>query len=299
MSSLSTRLRSGRVLPSSPTEPAILPTLFGEGYGTYKTRRSKFLLSFVAHALGIVLLLVSGRFVTAHRHEIREKVIGIVTEVSPYVLPPSASKAGGGGGGGDRDRLPASKGALPRFSRRQLAPPSVIVRNQNPKLAVEPTVVIPPEIHLALAQSGPLGDPLSSVLGPPSNGPGSGGGIGSGSGGGVGSGRGPGVGPGWGGGIGGGPYRVGGGVTAPRALYAPEPEFSEEARKAKFQGAVVLWLVVGADGRTRNIRVQRSLGMGLDEKAIEAIRLWRFEPGRKDGVAVAVQVNVEVNFRLY
>jgi len=243
--------------------------------------------------------LVSGRFVTAHRHEIREKVIGIVTEVSPYVLPPSASKAGGGGGGGDRDRLPASKGALPRFSRRQLAPPSVIVRNQNPKLAVEPTVVIPPEIHLALAQSGPLGDPLSSVLGPPSNGPGSGGGIGSGSGGGVGSGRGPGAGPGWGGGIGGGPYRVGGGVTAPRALYAPEPEFSEEARKAKFQGAVVLWLVVGADGRTRNIRVQRSLGMGLDEKAIEAIRLWRFEPGRKDGVAVAVQVNVEVNFRLY
>ena len=88
-------------------------------------------------------------------------------------------------------------------------------------------------------------------------------------------------------------------MTAPRALYAPEPEFSEEARKAKFQGAVVLWLVVGADGRTRNIRVQRSLGMGLDEKAIEAIRLWRFEPGRKDGVAVAVQVNVEVNFRLY
>ncbi len=88
-------------------------------------------------------------------------------------------------------------------------------------------------------------------------------------------------------------------MTAPRVLYAPDPEFSEEARKAKYQGTVVLWVVVGADGRTHDIRVQRSLGMGLDEKAIEAIRHWRFEPARKDGTPVAVQVNVEVNFRLY
>jgi TonB family protein len=102
-----------------------------------------------------------------------------------------------------------------------------------------------------------------------------------------------------GGGIGGGAYRVGGGVTAPRIIYAPDPEFSEEARKAKYQGTVVLWVVVGPDGRTHEIRVQRSLGMGLDQKAIEAIRQWRFEPGRKDTIAVAVQVNVEVNFRLY
>ena len=107
------------------------------------------------------------------------------------------------------------------------------------------------------------------------------------------------MGPGWGGGIGGGAYRVGGGVTAPRVIYAPDPEFSEEARKAKFQGTVVLWLIVGVDGRTHEIRIQRSLGMGLDEKAIEAIRQWRFDPSRKDGIPVAVQINVEVNFRLY
>jgi TonB family protein len=99
--------------------------------------------------------------------------------------------------------------------------------------------------------------------------------------------------------MGGGVYRVGGGVTAPRAIYAPDPEFSEEARKSKYQGTVVLWLIVGPDGRTRNIRVQRTLGMGLDEKAVEAIRRWLFEPARKDGVPVAVQINVEVNFRLY
>jgi len=255
--------------------------------------------SFLGHTLAVAMFFASGRFVAVHRHEIRQQVIGIVAEVSPYILPPSASKAGGGGGGGDRDKLQASKGILPRFSREQLAPPAVVVRNENPKLPVEPTVVVPPEIRLPLPQMGPLGDPLSSILGPPSSGTGSGGGIGSGSGGGVGSGRGPGVGPGWGGGIGGGAYRVGGGVTAPRVIYAPDPEFSEEARKAKFQGTVVLLVIVGADGRTHDIHIYRSLGMGLDEKAIEAIREWRFEPGRKNGIAVAVQVNVEVSFRLY
>jgi periplasmic protein TonB len=299
MSSFALHRRLGKVPPQPATEPATLPTLFGGGYGLYRTRRSSFVLSFLGHTLAIAVLLASGRFVAAHRHEIRHQVIGVVTEVGSYILPPSATKAGGGGGGGDRDKLQASKGILPRFSRDQLAPPAVVIRNENPKLPVEPTVVVPPEIHLPLPQTGSLGDPLSSMVGPPSSGTGSGGGIGSGSGGGVGSGSGPGVGPGWGGGIGGGVYRVGGGVTAPRLIYGPEPEFSEEARKAKYQGTVVLWLVVGPDGRTHDIRVQQSLGMGLDEKAIEAILLWTFEPGRKNGIPVAVQVDVEINFRLY
>jgi TonB family protein len=143
------------------------------------------------------------------------------------------------------------------------------------------------------------GDPLAAILNPPSNGIGSGGGIGSGVGGGIGSGTGPGVGPGHGGGIGGGIYRVGGGVSAPRAIYDPDPEYSEEARKAKHQGTVILWIVVGADGRPRDIRVQRALGLGLDEKAVEAVRTWRFAPAMKDGHPVAVEVNIEVNFRLY
>jgi TonB family protein len=277
----------------------VLPTLFGEGCGLYRSHRSTFVLSYLGHLAAVGLLLAAGRFVATHQPEIRQQVISIATEISPYVLPPSPKEAGGGGGGGDRDKLAASKGALPRVAREQLAPPSAVIRNQNPQLAVEPTVVIPPEMHVQLPQTGPLGDPLSSVLGPPSNGTGSGGGIGSGSGGGVGSGHGPGVGPGWGGGIGGGAYRVGGGVTAPRAIYSPDPEFSEEARKAKFQGTVVLFLVVGTDGLAHDVRIVRSLGMGLDGKAIEAIHQWRFEAGRKNGIPVAVQVNVEVSFRLY
>ena len=161
MSSIALHRRSGRLPLRSVAEPATLPTLFGAGYGLYGIRRSSFVLSFVGQTLAIAVFLVSARFVAAHRHEIRQQVIGIVTDVSPYILPPSASKAGGGGGGGDRDKLQASKGILPRFSREQLAPPVVVIRNENPKLPVEPTVVVPPEIHLPIPQTGPLGDPLS------------------------------------------------------------------------------------------------------------------------------------------
>ncbi|MDP9115382.1 MAG: energy transducer TonB, partial [Acidobacteriota bacterium] len=137
-----------------------------------------------------------------------------------------------------------------------------------------------------------------SKLGIPSNGIGSGGGIGSGSGGGVGSGKGPGVGPGSGGGFGGGAYRIGGGVSAPSVLSKVEPEYSEEARKAKWQGTVVLSLVVDDQGRPQNLKVLRSLGLGLDQKAIEAVEKWRFKPGMKDGKPVPVMATIEVNFRL-
>ena len=141
------------------------------------------------------------------------------------------------------------------------------------------------------------GDPLAK-LGVASNGPGSGGGIGSGMGGGVGSGKGAGFGPGEGGGIGGGVFRVGGGVTAPSLIYKVEPEYSEEARKAKYQGTVVLYVEVEPNGRAQNMRVIQSLGLGLDEKAMEAVKKWRFRPGNKDGKPVTVVATVEVSFRL-
>src|SRR4029078_7499530 len=164
----------------------------------------------------------------------------------------------------ERENVDASASKLHKKSLEQITPPAAVNRNPNPALAVEPTVVMP-NIAVAAANIAALGHPKGAV-GPPSSGTGSGGGIGSRSGGGVGSGRGPGVGPGWGGGIGGGAYRVGGGVSAPRAIFSPDPEYSEEARKAKRQGTVVLWVVIGPDGKPRDVRVQRSLGMGLDEK---------------------------------
>ena len=182
---------------------------------------------------------------------------------------------------------------------QQFTPPMAVVRNQDPKLPIAPTIVVPPDIHLQQPNLPDLGDPLSHLPSVPSNGTGSGGGIGSGSGGGVGSGEGPGFGPGHGGGTGGGVFHVGGGVSAPKAIYAPDPEYSEEARKVKHMGTVVLWLIVGPDGKPRDIRVARTLGLGLDEKAMEAVKNWRFEPAYKDGKPVAVQINVEVNFHLY
>jgi TonB family protein len=93
-------------------------------------------------------------------------------------------------------------------------------------------------------------------------------------------------------------YRVGGGVKAPKAIHAPDPEYSEEAQRAKHEGTVVLWVIVGSDGLPRNIKVARSIGGGLDEKAVEAVSTWTFKPAMKDGQPVPVQINVEVSFRL-
>lgn len=223
------------------------------------------------------------------------------SDIEPYkmYMPPARKKAGGGGGGGDRSPKPASKGRLPRFSLdAQLTPPSAVINNQNPLLAVEPTVVVPPNIQIQSPDIPAYGDPLSGIL-LASNGMGAGGGIGSGSGGGVGSGFGRGVGPGEGGGTGGGIFQVGGSVSAPLCLYCPDPEYSEEARKAKYQGTVVLWAVVDETGRPRNIRVVKSLGLGLDEEAVRAVQTWRFRPSERFGKAVPVAFRIEVSFHLY
>jgi len=269
-------------------------------WGFYNYKKNGALGSTVAHVVVIALIIggtiLGRRMVT--KVEAKSQVETKLIDPGDYELKPGKTQAGGGGGGGDRDVLQASKGRLPKFSMQQITPPAAVIRNENPKLAVEPTVVVPPDIHMAQVNMPNLGDPKSSAL-IPSNGTGSGGGIGSGSGGGVGSGNGPGVGPGEGGGIGGGVFRIGTGVTPPRVIYQTDPEFSEEARKAKYQGTCVLGLVVDANGRPTAIRVLSALGMGLDEKAIESVKNWRFEPGKKDGHDVAVEIAVEVDFHLY
>jgi protein TonB len=276
------------------SEPDILPTLFGAGYGTYQVQPRNYLLSFLLHIAGLAIIVVATTLIARNQPEVK-KYMGTVINLSDYILPAAPDQAGGGGGGGAHEKLRASQGAPPKPAKEQFTPPTVIVPQQPPKLAAEPTVIVPPQIKLADAS---LGDALAKIQ-IPSNGIGSGAGIGEGGTTGVGAGRGPGVGQGYGGGIGGGAYRVGGGVSAPRVLYQPDPEYSEEARKAKYQGVVVLWVVVGPDGRVHDMRVARPLGLGLDEKALEAVKQWKFEPARKDGQAVAVQVNIEVNFRLY
>src|SRR3984893_10919310 len=265
-------------------------------WGFYDYKKNGALGSTVVHVLAlsaIIVVTLLGRRVVEQIVKPHETVTLVAPDDIPP-LPPSKTVSGGGGGGGDRDKFQAPKGKLPKQSMEQITPPAMVVRNDHPKLTAEPTVVVPPQVKLAINNLPNIGDPMSHLpSGPPSNGTGSGGGIGSGSGGGVGVGTGP------GGGVGGGVFRVGGGVSAPRVVYQPDPEYSEEARKAKYQGTCVLWLVVGPDGKPRDIRVARSLGLGLDEKAIEAVKTWKFEPAMKDGKPVAVQINVEVSFRLY
>jgi TonB family protein len=275
-----------------------------EIWGQYNNYRSNGVaISAMVHVV-LLGLLLSGVFV-GHQIVEQAKPREIVTLIAPspdsYALPTAKTVVSGGGGGGDHDPLPAPKGRLPKAALQQITPPAIVLRNQKPRLAVEPTVVVPPQVHMAENHMLNLGTNAAPVMpsAPPSNGTGSGGGIGSGSGGGVGVGHGPGVGAGTGGGIGGGVYKVGGGISAPQAISAPDPEYTEEARRAKTQGTCILWLIVDAAGKPRDVKVVRGLGYGLDAKALEAVRQWRFQPSLKDGKPVDVQISVEVAFHLY
>jgi periplasmic protein TonB len=285
-----------------PLEVTSKPVPVKDLWGDYRYGKISGPASVLLHVVAIGLLFVSGRFLVKEVTEVlvQREVLSMPVDIEAYraVLPQKPGEMGGGGGGGDRSPEPASKGRLPRFAMEQLAPPTVIIRNEDPQLPVEPTVIVPPDIQIPQPNIAALGDPLSRVSGPPSSGRGAGGGIGDGYGGGVGSGRGAGVGPGEGAGFGGGPFRIGGGVSAPQLVYRVEPEYTEEARKAKYQGTVVLYAVVDTDGVVRQVRVVRSLGLGLDEKALQAVKQWKFKPGMKDGRPVPVAASIEVTFRL-
>jgi len=305
-------LHSGEVVATLPlrevrlrliSQPVLSPGAFtlSDSWGQYRVSKTRSALgSILAHALFIGA--IAAFWLMPHEARPQPKPMARVTLIAPslesYVLPLATKQAGGGGGGGDRDKIEAPRGALPRAAKLQITPPQIVVRNEHPKLTVEPTVIAPPQIQM-IASVPNLGNPVAPVLPTiASNGIGSGGGIGSGAGGGVGKGSGPGVGEGSGGGIGGGAYRVGGSVLAPRPLTTPDPDYTEQARQAKLQGVCVLGLIVDADGKPQDIRVLRKLGLGLDEKAIIAVSQWTFAPATKDGTPVPVRISVQVSFKL-
>lgn len=221
-------------------------------------------------------------------------------DVGVFKAPVKAVTAGGGGGGGSHDIVDPIKGKLPKIEKNPEVPPMVPVL-EHPKLAVDSAINVQKEIKLPDNPLMPtIGVHSSANVTLASNGQGSNGGMGTGSGGGLGSGSGNGYGPGSGGNAGGGVYRVGGGISAPIAINAPEAEFSDEARRAKYQGVCLVSLIVDAHGNPQNPRVVRPLGMGLDEKALEAVRQYKFKPAMKDGrTPVPVMITVEINFRLY
>jgi TonB family protein len=275
-----------------PLEVTSKPVELKELGGLYDGNETKSgLVSILIHVGVVALALFIGTFKPVQKL-IQEHVTLIAPPLDNYQPPKKVSQQGGGGGGA-RSPLEASKGKLPQISHKQFTPPRVDPVDAH--LPMVPTIIAdtaPPNIN-----SPNYGDPLSH-MGTPSNGTGFGGGIGSGSGGGVGSGKGPGTGPGSGGGFGGGVYRIGGGVSQPSIIHKVEPEYSEEARKAKWQGTVQLSIVIDENGHPRDPKVTKALGLGLDQKAIEAVEKWLFKPGMKDGKPVAVYATIEVTFHL-
>jgi TonB family protein len=295
-------IRTIRDLVHPPQLPPLVitsrPVAVKDIWGLYGRQKKSFAMSTGGQVAAVLLL-----FTVLSNRTVQQKILQTTSLVLPADIPPDLAMAPkkqtsqGGGGGGDRSLTPASKGRLPKVAPRQFVPPSAVLNNAAPKLTMDPSILVPPDVPLPNVNMNQYGDPLSK-FGGASNGTGSGGGIGSGTGGGVGSGRGGGFGPGEGGGYGGGVFRVGGGVSAPQLLYKVEPQYSEEARKAKFQGTVTLYIEVDPNGRATNIRVVQSLGLGLDEKAEEAVKQWKFRPGYKDGKPVTVAATIQVNFRL-
>jgi len=227
--------------------------------------------------------------------EAKNKQVNVTPlDISPYMakLPAGNDKAGGGGGANNHTLTPTSKGKLPKFTMTQFAAPQAKILNLNPKLAMDPTLLGPPDLKIPSPNMANFGDPLGKSVTDS---------LGNGNGTGIGSGSGGGLGPGEGGGTGGGVFRAGlNGVGSPMCIYCPQPEYSDEARKAKYQGTVLLDVTVTADGRVISPIVIKGPGLGLEEKALSQVRNWKMRPAvGPSGKPVNCRVQIEVTFHLY
>lgn len=279
---------------------ALQPVAAAPGFHTLTIgayNRSTNFWSVGAHAAVLALIVLALVFTRRPVQHVQEAVTPI--DITPYLpIAPKPDQMGGGGGGGAREVLQAPKAKLPKVEQQPVAPP-MIIRNDHPKLVAAPAIKMPQNIRLPETNMPNLGDPRTSVVGPASNGTGVSGGIGTGSSGGIGSGGGIGYGPGQSAGTGGGIYHVGGGVSAPQVIYAQQPEFTDAARQAKFQGVCIVSLIVDAQGNPQRVQIIQHVGMGLDEKALEAVRHYKFKPAMLQGHPVPVEVHINVNFRLF
>lgn len=276
-----------RLLASLPAAAVPRPTLTFQPLSQLSRSPQSTRSSVTALLLHLAALALFAVLVRQHvRLSAREPATTTVALSVPLPAPPRAQAIGGGGG--QRGPTPVSRGHLPLRSDHPLVPPSTPPLAQ-PKIAVEPTINI--QKNLRLASSLPdLGQPNSPLAGLS---------MGNGTGSGIGSGTGSGLGFGSGGNTGGGPRRIGGGISAPVLLFSVEPEFSEEARRAKVAGNVLVNLWVTPDGHPTHVHVLRGVGMGLDQKAIAAVQQYRFAPALENGKPVLVELNIEVNFQIF
>jgi TonB family protein len=280
--------------PTRVTMPAgIKPVKVKEIWSKHENFGWTQAIALVVHAGIIALLIVP--FLTnmmPSTTQAKNKLDVTPLDISPYMakLPAGNNKAGGGGGANDHTNTPVNKGRPPKFTMTQYAAPT-LHPNPQPKLPMEATLLGPPDLKVSSVLTN-LGDPMAA-------GPGDS--LGHGNGTGIGSGTGAGLGPGEGGGTGGGMFRAGvNGVGLPTCFYMPNPPYSDEARKAKYSGVVLVEAVITVDGRVTNPRVIKSPGLGLDESTTNTMRTWRCKPVTgPNGKPVPVLVPFEVTFRLY
>ena len=283
----------------------------------------------VLHAAAVLVLVfvTSMGFIDATTSDLKPQ------DPTPQKLVYMVAFGPGGGGGGGGLKMPApppkaQRKPLVRLVRRTPSPVPPVVRRPPPppppqplparppipvplpRPTVQPVQIEPPKPQPAPAVQAPVvSAPTDPVDMPglvanrktpesPSAGPGRGGGIGSGAGTGMGEGSGGGIGPGQGGGTGGGPYQPGTGISPPTLVREVRPTYTDEARRRAIEGDVVLEIVVRSDGSVGDVNVRRSLGAGLEQRAIDAVRQWRFGPARRQGTAVDVVVEVSVEFKL-
>jgi protein TonB len=315
-------VRAVRTLRAARLNPARTGVLFQPAAEIRRPARVPFVASGALHAalLGIFILLTMLGVTKAQ--------VNTPAEFKSMRLVFLATPGTGGGGGGGGLRQPVQPPRVRQIGTNPLRSPvpverAVKVARAEPVVHETPTppppptpVVRPPEPPPPVAKPDPIPPVVAPVVSAPadsqdragvltdtssetdSHGPGSGGGTGSGQGTGVGEGNGAGIGPGSGGGIGGGPYRPGSGITPPGLLREVKPDYTEEARRRGISGDVVLEIVVRSDGSVGPVRLLQGLGAGLDQRAVEAVRQWRFSPGRRFGNPVDVMVEVAVEFRL-
>lgn len=237
-----------------------------------------------------------------------------IPEKTPVRMVFMTTPGPGGGGGGGGLQIPRPS---PRAERKapvvkktsSPVPPPRPYRPPPRPVTREVATPPPPRPTPLPVQAPVVPDPgdAQEVIGvmdappaptPPSPGPGTGGGVGSGQGTGIGEGDGSGLGAGSGGGTGGGPFRAGSGIEPPQLLREVRPIYTDDARRRAIEGDVVMEIVVRRDGTVGDVRVLRTLGSGLEQRAITAVRQWKFAPARRLGSAVDVVVEVAVGFTL-
>ncbi len=244
----------------------------------------------------LTLLLLMGVKAVVHNSPASRPDSSFHIDNFPLFAPSRADSSHAGQGGGTNDPLDPNRGRLPKINMNAIEKVQVPLLD-DPKLAEENSIAVPPDVKLPDNPTMTLiGVHSSANVTVVSGGPGKNGGIGFGPDGGYG----PGSGTGWGPNSGNGIYTPGiGGVTQPVPIVTPEAEFSDEARRQKYEGVCLISVIIDAQGNPQSPRVVRRLGMGLDEKALEAVMKYRFKPARKDGKPVAVRISVMVNFRLF